>query len=95
MADQGSKQRRRILNRLRKTHSPKHVGRDGASPTRTESATRWSLVERAYAALRDTDDAGDSTKPPRARPGVDVDTTEGGDARTLNPNSIATFDTEL
>ncbi|CAN0063792.1 unnamed protein product [Ectocarpus fasciculatus] len=91
----GSKQRRRILNRLRKTHSPEHVGRDGASSTRTESATRWSLVERAYAALRDTDDAGDSTKPRRAHPGVDVDAAEGGDARTLNPNSIATFDTEL
>ncbi|CAM9874374.1 unnamed protein product [Ectocarpus sp. 4 AP-2014] len=89
----GSKQRRRILNRLRKTHSPEHVGRDGAS-SRTESAIRWSLVERAYAALQDTDDAGDSTKPSRAHPGVDVDTTEEEDAR-LNSNSIATFDTEL
>ncbi|CAM9921687.1 unnamed protein product [Ectocarpus sp. 8 AP-2014] len=90
----GSKQRRRILNRLRKTHSPEHVGRDGAS-SRTESATRWSLVERAYAALQGTDDAGDSTKPSRAHPAVDVDdTTEEDDAR-FNSNSIATFDTEL
>ncbi|CBJ48989.1 hypothetical protein Esi_0115_0029 [Ectocarpus siliculosus] len=90
----GSKQRRRILNRLRKTHSPEHVGRDGAS-SRTESATRWSLVERAYAALQDTDDAGDSTKPSRAHPAVDVDdTTEEDDAR-FNSNIIATFDTEL
>lgn len=92
-ADQGSKQRRRILNRLRRTHSPEHVGRDGAS-SRTESTTRWSLVERAYAALQDTGDAGDSIKPSRAHPGVDVGTTEEEDAR-LNSNSIATFDTEL
>ncbi|CAB1101305.1 unnamed protein product [Ectocarpus sp. CCAP 1310/34] len=90
----GSKQRRRILNRLRKTHSPEHVGRDGAS-SRTESVTRWSLVERAYAALQGTDDAGDSTKPSRLHPGVDVDdTTEEDDAR-FNSNSIAAFDTEL
>ncbi|CAM9295118.1 unnamed protein product, partial [Scytosiphon promiscuus] len=49
----GHQQRQRILNRLRKTHSPEHANRHGNKASRTASATRWSLLERAYAAATD------------------------------------------
>lgn len=54
----GSKQRKRIFNRLRKTHSPYHRGESGggsdeAGIRTTSSATRWALLQRAYAALDD------------------------------------------
>lgn len=65
----GLKQRRRILNRLRKTHSPEHAGRGGdgdgdrdGAARRKASATRWSSIERyARAAEEVEDDVGLST----------------------------------
>eukprot|EP00752_Nemacystus_decipiens_P002923 g2718.t1 len=70
----GLKKRRRILNRLRKTHSPEHAGRGGGkdgAARRKASATRWSLIERyakdAEAAEDDVDIGAKPTAPVKGR----------------------------
>ena len=58
----GLKRRRRILNRLRKTHSPEHAGRGGDEDgTGKASATRWSLIERYAKAAEEVEDIRPST----------------------------------